>query len=502
MNETLAQKIINSFDPRAALTGGRALTLAEAKDIVVRAARGDRMAGFWADQVKSGTISIGMDERTGAVYFGMPTAPIPAGMPTTDPQLTKDASVDELRVERSQLRLEVTRLEAELVEIAEELHLEREDLGGGLCTWWLPAEPGPVECESIAEAVREANRLGKLNRQWTERPGGVAEAGRDPAFNPCADALDLLWRDVILAHKPEYGDWEYPGFAYRHLLAEFNDLRARVAQQADELAAISVTMGLVWHDMGENKILWALPVESATVMGCTTVAEAVAEAKRRIDVDLRQAETRVAQLENECAPYRAALEEAQAPPRPAMMSKAYIASEIAPALRRISEAQRNPLSPELLHARHALFDRLLGLMEEVETATALRLAAGHAERSDSPDSGAHTGKLAGRIWSEVRTALLAVQGAQLRFNDAELDALASEYTDRIAAAISTTAPAGAEHGEARERAIVRLRTVVMYLLGCGMLEGRWFGEDAPAGRGAYWWRTELQQAFSAIAVGR
>lgn len=59
---------------------------------------------------------------------------------------------------------------------------------------------------------------------------------------PSADALDLLWKEVILAHKPNYGDWEYPGQAYRHLLAEFNDLRlalsaatARGLQLAAEL---------------------------------------------------------------------------------------------------------------------------------------------------------------------------------------------------------------------------------------------------------------------------
>lgn len=55
--------------------------------------------------------------------------------------------------------------------------------------------------------------------------------------NPCAQALNELWRDVILAHKPDYGDWGYPGMAYRHLLAEFNDMRVRVKALERELSA-------------------------------------------------------------------------------------------------------------------------------------------------------------------------------------------------------------------------------------------------------------------------
>lgn len=42
---------------------------------------------------------------------------------------------------------------------------------------------------------------------------------------PCGNAIDLLWRDIIWARDPEYPDWEYPGQAYRHLLAEYTDLK-------------------------------------------------------------------------------------------------------------------------------------------------------------------------------------------------------------------------------------------------------------------------------------
>lgn len=46
----------------------------------------------------------------------------------------------------------------------------------------------------------------------------------------CLDALNLLWQDIILAHNPDYGDWEYPGQAYRHIKAEHDEALARVAE--------------------------------------------------------------------------------------------------------------------------------------------------------------------------------------------------------------------------------------------------------------------------------
>lgn len=46
--------------------------------------------------------------------------------------------------------------QAEMDAIVRTLNLEPTDDGDG---WWLPAEPGPVECRTIAEAVAEAERL-------------------------------------------------------------------------------------------------------------------------------------------------------------------------------------------------------------------------------------------------------------------------------------------------------------------------------------------------------
>ncbi len=45
---------------------------------------------------------------------------------------------------------------------------------------------------------------------------------------PSAHALDALWRDIILSKSPDYGDWEYPGQAYRHLLGAYRILEREI----------------------------------------------------------------------------------------------------------------------------------------------------------------------------------------------------------------------------------------------------------------------------------
>jgi len=50
------------------------------------------------------------------------------------------------------------------------------------------------------------------------------------------DGLNKLWQEVILAAKPDYGDWEYPGQAYRHLKIEFDELKQR-AEKAEARVA-------------------------------------------------------------------------------------------------------------------------------------------------------------------------------------------------------------------------------------------------------------------------
>jgi len=53
----------------------------------------------------------------------------------------------------------------------------------------------------------------------------------------CGDALDSLWKEILINH-PDYGDWTYPGEAYRHIKAEFDDLRKQLAASQAENTAI------------------------------------------------------------------------------------------------------------------------------------------------------------------------------------------------------------------------------------------------------------------------
>ena len=62
------------------------------------------------------------------------------------------------------------------------------------------------------------------------------ELAKDISNDACGDALQKLWDEIIVAHKPNYGDWEYPGQAYRHIKAEFDEIRAALANAKSALA--------------------------------------------------------------------------------------------------------------------------------------------------------------------------------------------------------------------------------------------------------------------------
>lgn len=66
----------------------------------------------------------------------------------------------------------------------------------------------------------------KIEEMQTRFGGKWRELCLDIINTPSADALDKLWRDIILKRDPTYGTWDYPGQAYRHLMAEFEDLAA------------------------------------------------------------------------------------------------------------------------------------------------------------------------------------------------------------------------------------------------------------------------------------
>ena len=98
--------------------------------------------------------------------------------------------------------------------------------------------------------------LGEASMCWKPRPSDqefdsskAKEIGDDlcaylaasTSNDACGDALQKLWDEVLVAHRPTYGDWEYPGQAYRHLKAEYEAIR----KAAKELAEYALASSLV-----------------------------------------------------------------------------------------------------------------------------------------------------------------------------------------------------------------------------------------------------------------
>ncbi len=79
--------------------------------------------------------------------------------------------------------------------------------------------------------------LARLDTTPPAQPDTPAERDAARAGVDFTEFIDLLWKDIIIKHHPDYGNWEYPGQAYRHLLLEFDDLRADLATVTAELAA-------------------------------------------------------------------------------------------------------------------------------------------------------------------------------------------------------------------------------------------------------------------------
>lgn len=109
---------------------------------------------------------------------------------------------------------------------------------------WLPNDAEQeliARLESRAENWRDeaAGALAEVARLR----GDLADAEERAEKNwerqnlPCGDALDKLWKDILLARNPNYGDWEYPAQAYRHIRDEFNDQEKVVAALRAQLAA-------------------------------------------------------------------------------------------------------------------------------------------------------------------------------------------------------------------------------------------------------------------------
>ena len=114
--------------------------------------------------------------------------------------------------------------------------------------WWNPAGRGYTQIQSLAGLFDRAQAEGIVEGKVGNEKDMIVEPilillpklpvpevfslrSPEPETNPCKDILDLLWREIVLARKPAYGDWDYPGMAGRHLLVEIKEI---IQEQADD----------------------------------------------------------------------------------------------------------------------------------------------------------------------------------------------------------------------------------------------------------------------------
>ena len=76
-------------------------------------------------------------------------------------------------------------------------------------------------CDEYNLLEAELNRVTQENKELSTLLNNKIDA-----INiPCSHALDELWDKVILKRKPNYGPWEYPMQAVRHILAEIEEIK-------------------------------------------------------------------------------------------------------------------------------------------------------------------------------------------------------------------------------------------------------------------------------------
>ena len=83
------------------------------------------------------------------------------------------------------------------------------------------SKPKDMDFEDYDKEVQEMEE--RFGGKWQELCLDIINA-------PAAYTLDTLWEKMILARNPNYGDWEYPGQAGRHLVAEWEAVQAELSE--------------------------------------------------------------------------------------------------------------------------------------------------------------------------------------------------------------------------------------------------------------------------------
>lgn len=105
-----------------------------------------------------------------------------------------------------------------------------------------PLWPGNTDQEIIAKlrggVAVQIEELASMAERMEAQALEIAKLRKELTNDACGDALEKLWQEIIVARRPKYGDWEYPGQAYRHLKAEYDELRKQVAALTADNAAL------------------------------------------------------------------------------------------------------------------------------------------------------------------------------------------------------------------------------------------------------------------------
>lgn len=91
------------------------------------------------------------------------------------------------------------------------------------------ANPAPTDGGVDADCRRMLPQLAQTINALRAENAKIRQECRN---EPCGDALELLWKEIILRRKPAYGEWEYPGMAYRHIKAEFEQVESALRKIA------------------------------------------------------------------------------------------------------------------------------------------------------------------------------------------------------------------------------------------------------------------------------
>src|SRR5262249_53455088 len=86
------------------------------------------------------------------------------------------------------------------------------------------------EIDALREALSAAQAEREALKAEVDECHRLLQSEIDRINAPCAESIEWLWNEWMLKRKPNYGPWEYPAQAMRHVLDEFREVEAALAE--------------------------------------------------------------------------------------------------------------------------------------------------------------------------------------------------------------------------------------------------------------------------------